>query len=206
MRVMIVEDQIIIRCFLESHFREEDGHQIVASIPSPKQAVEICKKNPVDLILMDAQTRRHENGLKAVCEIKAICPKTKIIVVTSLIDAAVLCEARAAGADSLWYKDSSKSRLADVIFLTMTGESIFPDAPPAVDVGLAKSTEFTKTELKVLRHLIRGLSYTRIAAEMGIEMTTVKFHVANMLQKTGFKNKLQLALAVSDAKLIVNLK
>ncbi|MFR4994995.1 MAG: response regulator transcription factor [Oscillospiraceae bacterium] len=46
-----------------------------------------------------------------------------------------------------------------------------------------KSTEFTKTELKVLRHLLRGLSYTRIAAEMGCEMSTVKFHVSNMLQK-----------------------
>ncbi len=41
---------------------------------------------------------------------------------------------------------------------------------------------------------MRGLSYTHIAAEMGCEMSTVKFHVANMLQKTGFENKLQLAL------------
>ena len=68
-----------------------------------------------------------------------------------------------------------------------------------------KGTEFTKTELKVLRHLLRGLSYTRIAAEMGCEMSTVKFHVSNMLQKTGLENKLQLALAVSDVKLIADL-
>ena len=36
-------------------------------------------------------------------------------------------------------------------------------------------------------------------------MSTIKFHVANMLQKTGFENKLQLALAVSDVKLVANL-
>ena len=53
--------------------------------------------------------------------------------------------------------------------------------------------------------LMRGLSYTRIAAEMGCEMSTVKFHVSNMLQKTGLENKLQLALAVSDVKLIADL-
>ena len=93
----------------------------------------------------------------------------------------------------------------DVVRQTMVGEHIFPDAPPTVEIGMAKSTEFTKTELKVLRHLMRGLSYTRIAAEMGCEMSTVKFHVANMLQKTGLENKLQLALAVSDAKLIADL-
>ena len=57
----------------------------------------------------------------------------------------------------------------------------------------------------MLRYLLRGLSYTRIAAEMGVEMSTVKFHVANMLQKTGMENKLQLALAVSEAKMIADL-
>ena len=113
--------------------------------------------------------------------------------------------AKEAGADSLWYKDSTQKRLMDVVRQTLAGEHIFPNAPPTVEIGMAKSTEFTKTELKVLRHLLRGLSYTRIAAEMGCEMSTVKFHVSNMLQKTGLENKLQLALAVSDVKLIADL-
>ena len=139
-------------------------------------------------------------------EIKALYPKIKIIVVTSLIDSAVLEGARSAGADSLWYKDSTQNRLMEVVQETMSGKSIFPDAPPAVEIGMAKSTEFTKTELKVLRYLLRGLSYPRIASEMGIEASTVKFHVANMLQKTGLENKLQLALAVSEAKLVVDLE
>ena len=145
MRVMIVEDQTMIRSLLESYFRAEDGYRIVASIPGAKQAVEVCRASSVDLILMD------------------------------------------------------------VVRQTMAGEHIFPDAPPTVEIGMAKSTEFTRTEMKVLRHLLRGLSYTRIAAEMGCEMSTVKFHVANMLQKTGLENKLQLALAVSDVKLVADL-
>lgn len=205
MRVMIVEDQPMIRSLLESYFRAEDGHQIVASIPGAKQAVEVCRVSAVDLVLMDVQTQHRENGLAAVREIKAIHPKIKIVVVTSLLDSAVLEEAIAVGADSLWYKDSAKSRLMEIVRQTMEGAHIFPDAPPTVEIGRAKSTEFTKTELKVLRYLIRGLSYTRIAAEMGIEMSTVKFHVANMLQKTGLENKLQLALAVSEVKMIADL-
>ncbi len=205
MKVMIVEDQPMIRSLLESYFPEENGHQIVASIPSARQAVEICRANTVDLILMDVQTQNRENGLVAVRDIKAMNQNIRIIVVTSLIDSAILDGAKSAGADSLWYKDSSQTRLMEVIRQTMAGDHIFPDAPPPVEIGNAKSTEFTKTELKVLRHLLRGMSYTRIADEMGIEMSTVKFHVTNMLQKTGFKNKLQLALAVSEAKMIVDL-
>ena len=205
MRVMIVEDQPMIRSLLESYFRAEDGHRIVASIPGAKQAVGVCRVSAVDLILMDVQTQHRENGLTAVREIKAMRPTIKIVVVTSLIDSAILKEAKAAGADSLWYKDSTKNRLMEVVRQTMAGEHIFPDAPPTVEIGRAKSTEFTKTELKVLRYLLRGLSYTRIASEMGVEMSTVKFHVANMLQKTGLENKLQLALAVSEVKMIADL-
>ena len=205
MRVMIVEDQPMIRSLLESYFRAEDGHRIVASIPGAKQAVGVCRVSVVDLILMDIQTQHRENGLTAVREIKAMHPTIKIVVVTSLIDSAILKEAKAAGADSLWYKDSTKNRLMEVVRQTMAGEHIFPDAPPEVEIGRAKSTEFTKTELKVLRYLLRGLSYTRIASEMGVEMSTVKFHVANMLQKTGLENKLQLALAVSEVKMIADL-
>ena len=205
MRVMIVEDQPMIRSLLESYFRAEDGHRIVASIPGAKQAVGVCRVSVVDLILMDVQTQHRENGLTAVREIKAMHPTIKIVVVTSLIDSAILKEAKAAGADSLWYKDSTKNRLMEVVRQTMAGEHIFPDAPPTVEIGRAKSTEFTKTELKVLRYLLRGLSYTRIASEMGVEMSTVKFHVSNMLQKTGLENKLQLALAVSEVKMIADL-
>ncbi len=205
MRVMIVEDQPMIRSLLESYFPVEDRHQIVASIPGAKQAVEICRVTPVDLILMDVQTQNRENGLTAVRKIKAVHPQIKIIVVTSLIDSAVLEKAKSAGADSLWYKDSAENRLMEIVRQTMAGERIFPDAPPPVRIGMAKSTEFTKTELKVLRYLLRGMSYPRIASEMGIEVSTIKFHVTNMLQKTGLENKLQLALAVSEVKMIADL-
>ena len=205
MQVMIVEDQLIIRSLLESYFHEADGDRVVASIPGANQAVALCDVIPIDLILMDVQTAGRENGLTAVAKIKAAHPEIKVIVVTSLIDGAVLERAKAVGADSLWYKDSPENRLKDMIRQTMAGEHVFPDAPPAVEIGMASSTEFTKTELKVLRHLVRGLSYARIAQELGVEASTVKFHVANMLQKTGLENKLQLALAVSNVKLIADL-
>ena len=205
MRVMIVEDQTMIRSLLESYFRAEDGYRITASIPGAKQAVEVCRTSSVDLILMDVQTENRENGLTAVRQIKAIQPKSKIIVVTSLIDCAVLDEAKRAGADSLWYKDGDEGTLMEVVRRTMAGEHIFPDAPPSVEIGTAMSAEFTKGEMKVLRCLVRGLSYNEIAKELGIEPSTVKFHVINMLQKTNLENKLQLAIAATEAKLVVEL-
>jgi len=204
-RVLIVEDQKIMQKYFEYIILQNPEFKLVDTVSDAREAVKICNYSAIDLVLMDVQTFHNHDGLTAGKTIKEEHPGTKILVVTSLIDGAVLDEAKRAGADSLWYKDSMQKRLMDVVRQTMAGEHIFPDAPPTVEIGMAKSTEFTKTELKVLRHLMRGLSYTRIAAEMGCEMSTVKFHVSNMLQKTGLENKLQLALAVSDAKLIADL-
>lgn len=203
--VMIVEDQRLIRGLLEGYVNRENGFNLVASVTAASQAPEICDKNSIDLIFMDVQTEHRENGLVAVKLIKQKHPNIKIIVVTSLVDVDVLKKARQNGADSLWYKDVDNDSLSDIIQRTMRGEHIFPDSPPTVEIGTAKSTEFTKTELIVLRYLVKGLSYGKIVKEMGIEVTTVKYHITNMLQKTNFENKLQLALAVSNEKMIADL-
>lgn len=203
--VMIVEDQKMIRSLLESYIEKEPGYRVVSSVAGANRALELCDEIKVDLILMDVQTEHRENGLSAAAKIKQKFPQIKTVIVTSLVDYDVLKKAKKLGADSLWYKDTDEATLMDIVRRTVSGEHIFPDSPPEVEIGTAKSTEFTKTELVVLRHLVRGLSYSRIAEEMGIEVTTVKFHVTNMLQKTNFKNKLQLALAVSDAKFIAEL-
>lgn len=203
--VMIVEDQKMIRSLLESYIEKEPGYRVVSSVAGANRALELCGEIKVDLILMDVQTEHRENGLSAAAKIKQKFPQIKTVIVTSLVDYDVLKKAKKLGADSLWYKDTDEATLMDIVRRTVSGEHIFPDSPPEVEIGTAKSTEFTKTELVVLRHLVRGLSYSRIAEEMGIEVTTVKFHVTNMLQKTNFKNKLQLALAVSDAKFIAEL-
>lgn len=202
---MIVEDQKMIRSILETYVSKTEGFRLAASIEGAEQAYEICAIKEIHLILMDVQTAHREDGLVAVEKIKKDYPKTKIVVITSLLDAGVLERAKCSGADSLWYKDSDEETLMHVISHTMAGEKIFPDVPPVVEIGTAKSTEFTKTELRVLRCLVKGMTYSRIAQQLNMEVVTVKYHVTNMLQKTNLKNKLQLAVAVSDAKFVVDL-
>ncbi len=200
--VMIVEDQKMVRCLLESYINKKEGYRVVASIPGADSAPDICDTVPIDLVMMDVRTEHRENGLKATAVIKKNHPNIKVVIATSLLDLDVLKKARSCGADSLWYKDTDEETMVDVVRRTVNGEHIFPDAPPPVNIGTAKSTEFTKSELKILRYIVKGLSYASIAESLGIEITTVKYHVTNMLQKTNLKNKLQLALAVTDVKLI----
>ena len=194
-RVMIVEDQKLVRSLLESYIQNEDGYQLAVSIPGAAEAPILCDTEDIDLVLMDVQTEHRENGLAAAKKIREAHPTIKIVVATSLIDTQVLARAKAVGADSLWYKDGDEGTLMQVVRRTMAGEHIFPDAPPSVEIGTAMSAEFTKGEMKVLRCL----------KDLGIEPSTVKYHVINMLQKTNLENKLQLAIAATEAKLVVEL-
>ena len=161
----------MIRSLLESYIEKEPGYQVAVSIPGANQAPGLCDTMGIDLILMDVQTEHRENGLAAVEKIKARHPDIQIVVVTSLLDYEVLSRAKAAGADSLWYKDSTQEALMDVVRKTAAGAHIFPDRPPAAEIGTAKSTEFTRAERKVLRYLVQGLSYGKIAEAMGVEVT-----------------------------------
>lgn len=202
--IMIVEDQAMVRKLLESYIEKEPGLVLAASIPGANLAPELCRQQQVDLILMDVQTENRENGLLAAEQIKHEHPQIKIVIVTSLIDAEILRQARKLGADSLWYKDGSQERLMETVRRTMSGEHIFPDTPPVTQIGTAKSSEFTEAEMRVLRCLVQGMSYTATAETLGVDARTVKFHVSNMLQKTNFENKLQLAVAAIEARLTAN--
>ena len=86
---------------------------------------------------------------------------------------------------------------------TMDGESVFPDKTPSVQLGLADSSEFTNKEIEVLRFVCDGLEYSEIAERMNISVRTVKFHVSNILSKTGYANKTRLAIAVTNKNFII---
>lgn len=202
-QVLIVEDQRMPRENMERILADSKRYTLTASISSADLALIICHRLPIDLILMDVCTAGCKDGIDATAEIKAQFPKIKIIIVTSMIEVGFLDRAKTAKADSFWYKDISKENLIDVIDRTMAGEHIFPDATPSVKLGLADSTELTKKEIKVLRFVCDGLEYNEIAEKLNISQRTVKYHISNILSKTGYANKTRLAIAVTNKKFII---
>ena len=108
-----------------------------------------------------------------------------------------IARAKEAGADSFWYKDISPEALIDVIDRTMAGEHLFPGEKPRVKLGL------TEKEIEVLRYVCEGLEYSEMAEALGVSERTVKYHVSNLLSKTGYANRTRLAIAVTNKKFIV---
>ncbi len=194
-RVLIVEDQEMPRQLFEIFVRSDPRFAHVASISSAELAIDFCRHGGIDLILMDVMTGLGGSGLDAAEQIKREYPAVKIIIVTSMPESSWLARARRIGADSFWYKEAQREPILSVMERTMAGEHIYPDEAPAVPIGCASSRDFSERELDILRELISGDSNAEIGARLNIAPSTVKYHVTNMLEKTGMRTRTELAAA-----------
>lgn len=204
-RVLVVEDNKYMLDYFEEMFRRDENFEFAGSLRDAEQVDYFCCSTKVDLILMDVQTLHGHSGLAAAENVRKRYGQIKIVVFTSLVDADVLEKARRIGVDSLWYKDHGEREIMDVIMRTISGEHIFPDKEPNVEIGEAWSDELSETQKNILRLYIRGNSYSVIGKKLFIEEATVKYHMNQMIQKCGFRTKQELVAAAIESTVITSL-
>ena len=105
--------------------------------------------------------------------------------------------------ESFWYKDASEESILKLMQRTMAGESVYPDASPELYLGDASSREFTARELMVLREMTGGYTNTEIGEHLHMSVSSVKTHILNMLNKTGFRNRTELAVRARESGLVI---
>lgn len=202
-KVLVVEDQRIHREYMENLLLGSGRYELLPSVTAADVAIQLCRAGRVKLVLMDIVVNGTMNGIEAAAEIKKLRPDIRIVIVTSMLDAECLVKAKAAGADSMWDKDASEEALMDVIDRTMTGEHIFPDNSPAVNVGFVSSNELTRAENDILRKLVNGLSSRQISQKLNVSMKTIDWHINNLLAKSGLPNRTALAIQAARGNLFV---
>lgn len=193
-RVMIVEDQAMPRTLFEMIINDTPDFELAYSIKSSNLALLYCEKGDIDLILMDVCTDMDASGLEAAERIKGKFPEIKIIIVTSLPEFSWLKRARAIGVESFWYKNVSDAPLIEIMKRTMNGESLYPDETPSVAFGNATNHDFSYREMEILKELSTGSSNIEIGERLLISSNTVRNVIQNMLEKTGFKSRTELAV------------
>lgn len=202
-KVLIVDDSRVSREAFERTLSADPGYLVVAAIENAANAEIACMSDQIDLILMDVCTADDESGIRAAGKIKKNYPNTKVIVMTSMPEYSFIQKAKDSGSDSFWYKEYGETSLLEICNRTVKGERVWPDALPVIMIGLARSDEFTERELEVIRELAQGSRYEDITEALHISMNTVKYHVKNILLKTGFKTTLQLVAEVVEKRLIL---
>ena len=168
--VVIAEDFRMIRELFENTVNRAEDYNLAASFPTAMQAVRSIEKIDADLVLMDVLIPGSMNGLDAAEMIKSAKPNVKVIIVTSMPELSYEKRAREIGVEGFWQKEIQ------------------------VAIGNTLSTDFTEKEIEVLRELVTGESNKEIAEKLSMGQSTVKMHITNMLQKSGYRSRLELAL------------
>lgn len=204
--VLIVEDDPMARHLLEIYIANSDKYNHVQSVESAALAEFCCRTNKVDVILMDVCTAMNASGLDAAEKIKKSFPHIKVIIITSQPECSFIDRANAVGVDSFWYKNSDADEILSVIDRTMSGERVYPDSSPSLKLGDIFSEELTDRELEVLRELVAGESDAAIAEKLFMSLRSVKGYIQSMREKTGFRNRTELAVRARESGLIINNK
>ena len=202
--VLIVEDDPMARQLLEIYVEKSGRYVLAQSVESAAYAELCCSARQVDLILMDVCTAMHANGLDAAKKIKQVFPDIKIIIITSQPECSFLDRARDAGVDSFWYKSGTAEELMVVMDRTMDGEQVYPEATPSLQFGEVTSNLLSDRELDVLRELVAGEPDAAIAEKLHLSLRTVKAHIQSMRDKTGFRNRTELAVRAREIGLVIN--
>lgn len=202
--VLLVEDDPMARQLLEIYVNKSEKYELAGSVESALFAEVFCRTHPVDVILMDVCTAMNANGIDAARDIKKHLPEVKIIVITSQPECSYIDRAREAQVDSFWYKSSTAEEIITLMDRTLSGESVYPDSTPHLRLGDTWSERFSERELEVLRLVVAGETDAAIAEKLYISVATVKTHVQNMKNRTGFRNRTELAVRARESGLVIS--
>jgi len=203
-RVLIADDQKVVRQMFQKAVESSPHYELAGMAQTPGDAAALCLETGADLVLMDVVMGGGTDGLDAAKRIREECPRVKILLVTSMPEVSYIDRAKEIGVDSFWYKEVQEQPLLEIMDRTMAGESVYPLSTPAVPFGNIISSELTDCELKVLRELMSGASNREIGERLYMSASTVKRHLADILMKTGFRNRLQLAIEARGCGLVIN--
>ena len=202
-KVLLVEDRKMSRDSIISYIKGSDHYELAAQTPSAGTAEMLCMQYHIDLVLMDVCTANNEDGIEATATIKRHFPNIKVIIVTGMTTIDLIDRARVAKADSFWYKEIEGDELLDVMDRTMNGEHIYPDKTPLVHFGNLPSNEISERELEVLRLMVEGNTDTAIAQRLFVSVPAIRYHITQLLQKTGYENRVKLIADLINKDFIV---
>ncbi|OPZ20939.1 MAG: Response regulator protein VraR [Firmicutes bacterium ADurb.BinA205] len=203
-KVLIADDQKMVRQMFETVLNSTSDYTIAGMAKTAAETVRICLEQKIDLVLMDVVMGYGMDGLDAAKQIKQERPDVKIMIVTSMPETTYIDRAKEIGVDSFWHKEVQEQPLLEIMNRTMTGESIYPTEMPVIWFGNTISTELTDIEMSVLRELMTCASNKEIGERLFMSESTVKRHIADMLAKTGFKSRLQLAIEARGGGLVIH--
>jgi len=200
-RVLVVDDQRLIRDGIASLLGLQPGIAVVGTAANGREAVERAVTLEADVVLMDVRMPEVE-GVAALETLRRRAPGCRVVMLTTFDDEEYVVPALRAGAAGYLLKDLPARELAGAVRMAHAGVAQFdPAATARVAAALSPSTvddearlPLTARETDVLRLIARGATNREIAADLHLGEGTVKNHISRILTRLGLRDRTQAAL------------
>ncbi|MEO6169473.1 MAG: response regulator transcription factor [Lysobacter sp.] len=211
-RVLLVDDQTLVRQGVRSLLSLAEGIEVVAEASDGRQAIEVIPQVAPDVVLMDMRMPVM-SGLEALQALAAEGQLPPTIILTTFDDDQMVLAGIKAGAKGYMLKDVSLEQLVGAIQTVARGGSL---VQPAMSqrllsglehmrnefVSLEKPDPLTERETEILRLMAGGFSNKEIANSLGVAEGTIKNHVSNILSKLGVRDRTRAVLKAFELQLV----
>jgi DNA-binding NarL/FixJ family response regulator len=200
-RVLLADDQRLVRESLATMLGLLDGIDLVATASDGEEAIELVTKHHPDVVLMDLRMPRLD-GTEAIRRLRERDEGIRVIALTTFADDASVLGALRAGARGYLTKDASADDIQSAIFRVAAGEAILDPAIQHHVVAALTGDEpelttaelpdgLTPREAEILGLIADGLTNSEIAERLVISPTTVKSHINHLFAKAGLRDRVQ---------------
>lgn len=212
-RVIIVDDESLVRAALRVFLESSDGFELVGEADNGADAITLVRATQPDVVLMDVQMPIMD-GIEATQRLTRELPGLKIVALTTFSTERVIVPMLSAGASGFLVKDTSPDRILDAARLAHEGGYVLSprvakELVTSVQSGAASATrelgrdeELTERELEVVTLLAQGMSNAEIAAAMYVSEATVKSHLGRITAKWGVRDRIQVLIRATQLGLV----
>jgi two-component system, NarL family, response regulator LiaR len=207
LRIVIVEDDPLMQLGLQHALSRYPDFEIVGQEEDGRAGVKLVLELKPDLVIMDIGLPRL-NGIDATQHIKAACPKTRIVVLTSHATERETILALASGADAYCIKGAQVTQIVDAITTVQSG-AIYLDEKVRRVVNQLKAApidsptfELSDREMEVLKLLVEGQSNAAIAEALFLSESTIKANLRSIMTKFEVNDRVQVAVIALRSGLV----
>jgi DNA-binding NarL/FixJ family response regulator len=213
-RVMIADDQSMVRRGFRMIVESEEDMEVVSEVSDGEQAIAAARRFEPDVVLMDIRMPNLD-GIAATSTISGTPGSPRVLILTTFNLDEYVYDALNAGASGFLLKNASPEELVNAVRVIARGDALldpsvtrgvieqFSRNPASARFDASNLEELTAREREVLLLLARGLSNSEIADELVLSPNTVKSHVASILMKLELRDRVQAVAFAYEAGLMV---
>ena len=208
-RVVIADDQAMVRGGFRMIVQSQPDMQVAGEAADGQEAIDLVRKERPDVVLMDIRMPRVD-GIEATRQVSST---TRVVILTTFELDEYVFDALAAGASAFLLKAAPPEDLIRAIRVVSQGDALLaPSVTKRLIEEFARRPEpamrrtkeletLTERERDVLKEVARGLTNAEIAAKLHVGETTVKTHVAHLLDKLELRDRVQAVILAYEAGL-----